>query len=89
MTEGRCSPCTWEAESQQEHLSYFGYKKKLDNFKTMITESQERAKVLTQGSNPGLLYYRQILHHLSHQGSPRSQSKCVLCLSRSVVPDTL
>ena len=25
----------------------------------------------TQGSNPGLLYYRQILYHLSHQGSPR------------------
>ena len=23
----------------------------------------------TQGSNPGLLYYRQILYHLSHQGS--------------------
>ena len=24
----------------------------------------------TQGSNPGLLHYRQILYHLSHQGSP-------------------
>ena len=24
----------------------------------------------TQGLNPGLLYYRQILYHLSHQGSP-------------------
>ena len=24
----------------------------------------------TQGSNPGLLKYRQILYHLSHQGSP-------------------
>ena len=24
----------------------------------------------TQGSNLGLLHYRQILHHLSHQGSP-------------------
>ena len=24
----------------------------------------------TQGSNPGLLHYRQILHRLSHQGSP-------------------
>ena len=23
----------------------------------------------TQGSNPGLLHYRQILYHLSHQGS--------------------
>ena len=25
---------------------------------------------LTQGENPGLLYCRQILYHLSHQGSP-------------------
>ena len=25
----------------------------------------------TQGSNPGLLHCRQILHQLSHQGSPR------------------
>ena len=25
----------------------------------------------TQGLNPGLLYCRQFLHHLSHQGSPR------------------
>ena len=25
----------------------------------------------TQGSNPGILHYRQILYHLSHQGSPR------------------
>ena len=25
----------------------------------------------TQGSNPGLPHYRQILYHLSHQGSPR------------------
>ena len=24
----------------------------------------------TQGLNPGLLYYRSILYHLSHQGSP-------------------
>ena len=27
---------------------------------------------LTQGSNPGLLHCRQILYHLSHQGSPPS-----------------
>ena len=25
---------------------------------------------LAQGSNPGLVHCRQILHHLSHQGSP-------------------
>ena len=27
----------------------------------------------TQGSNPGILYYRQLLYHLSHQGSPVSK----------------
>ena len=26
--------------------------------------------VPAQGSNPGLLQYKQVLHHLSHQGSP-------------------
>ena len=26
---------------------------------------------LTQGTNPGLQHCRQILYHLSHQGSPR------------------
>ena len=36
---------------------------------------------LTQGSNPGLLHCRQILYHLSHQGSPDAKfltSKCLL-----------
>ena len=28
---------------------------------------------LTQGLNPGLLHCRQILYHLSHQGSPKQQ----------------
>ena len=28
----------------------------------------------TQGSNPGLLHYRQILYQLSHKGSPDSQN---------------
>ena len=88
-TEGRCSACAWEAESHKEPLSYSGHKKKLDNFKAMITESQERAKVLTQGSNPGLLHCRQILHHLNNQGNPGPQSKCVLSLSHSVMSDTL
>ena len=27
---------------------------------------------LTQGSNPGFLYYKQILYHLSHQGSSQT-----------------
>ena len=30
---------------------------------------------LTQGSNPGLLHFRQILYHLSHQGSSREPNK--------------
>ena len=29
-----------------------------------------RESSLIQGRNPGLLHGRQILHHLSHQGSP-------------------
>ena len=32
---------------------------------------------LTQGSNPGLLHYRQILYHLSHQGSPSCYIKWI------------
>ena len=28
---------------------------------------------LTQGLNPGLPHYRQILYHLSHQGSPNKK----------------
>ena len=28
----------------------------------------------TQGQNPGLLHYRQILYRMSHQGSPNIQS---------------
>ena len=31
----------------------------------------------TQGSNPGLLHYRQILYCLSHQGSPYKLCVCV------------
>ena len=30
-----------------------------------------RGSSLTQGSNPGLLYWRQILYCLSHQGNPK------------------
>ena len=31
---------------------------------------------VTQGSNPGLLHYRQILYSLSHRGSPLSYKSC-------------
>ena len=34
----------------------------------------------TQGLNPGLLHYRQILYHLSHQGSP-----CELYLNQTLI----
>ena len=36
----------------------------------------------TQGSNPGLPYYRQILYKLSHQGSPETMRR-----SKLKVPD--
>ena len=43
-------------------------------FQTRILElgyhSLPQGIFLTQGSNLGLLHYRQILYHLSHQGSP-------------------
>ena len=32
----------------------------------------------TQGSNPGLLHCRQILYHLSHQGSPIHQKPIIM-----------
>ena len=35
---------------------------------------------LTQISNLGLLHFRQILYHLSHQGSPRYPVPACLCL---------
>ena len=38
----------------------------------------------TQGSNPGLSHYRQMLYHLSHQGS-----KVTLAMSNSVWPHGL
>ena len=38
----------------------------------------------THGLNPGLLHYRQILYHLSHQGSP-FQSVCLLTFFSCVI----
>ena len=44
----------------------------------------------THGSNPGLLRCRQILYHLSYQGSPISQNKhlpfnCIIIIIWSVL----
>ena len=36
-----------------------------------------------QGSNPGFLHCRQILYHLSHQGSPRIQEWAAYPFSRA------
>ena len=36
-----------------------------------VAISFSRGIFSTQGSNPGLLHCRQMLYHLSHQGSPR------------------
>ena len=40
---------------------------------------------LTQGSNPGLLHCRQILYHLSHQGSPGMANGHVKGCSASLI----
>ena len=36
----------------------------------MVSHSLLQGIFLTQGSNPGLPHCRQVLYHLSHQGSP-------------------
>ena len=38
-----------------------------------------------QGSNPGLLQYRQMLYHLSHQGSPFPRPDDCICWSPSFI----
>ena len=41
----------------------------------------------TQGLNPGLLHCRQILYHLSHQGSPfKIQSHLLFCPPIKLIP---
>ena len=40
--------------------------------KSRVGNLSFRHGILTQGSNPGLLHCRQILYHLSHQGSPNT-----------------
>ena len=42
----------------------------------------------TQGRNLGLLHCRQILYHLSHQGSPNPVWSCVLMRLGYVLQDT-
>ena len=39
----------------------------------------------TQGSNPGLLHCRQILYHLSHQGSPGKYLPSIIFLGVLVI----
>ena len=43
---------------------------------------------LTQGSNPGLPHCRQMLYHLSHQGSPTVRVGVVYFISASPVSGT-
>ena len=40
----------------------------------------------TQGSNPGLLYCRQIFYHLSHQGSPICNNAAAAAKSLQLCP---
>ena len=44
---------------------------------------------LTQESNPGLLHCRQLLYQLSYKGSPCVCICVYVCVSSSVVPDSL
>ena len=44
---------------------------------------------LTQGSNPGLLYCRQILYQLSYKGSPKSAFSSVQSLSHICLCDPM
>ena len=52
-----CDPmdCSWTSPGQNTEVGTF---------------SLLQGIFSTQGSNPGLLHYRRILYHLSHQGSP-------------------
>ena len=38
-----------------------------------VAMPSSRGIFLTQGSNPGLLHCRRILHHLSHQENPSTE----------------
>ena len=54
-----------------------------------------RGSSRTQGSNPGLSHFRQILYHLSHQGSPHKNVCVCVCVcvcvyvSHSVLSDSM
>ena len=56
-------PCT-EEPSRLKSMEFSGKNTGMGNHSLL------RGIFLTQGSNPGLLHCRQILYHLSHQGSP-------------------
>ena len=43
---------------------------RIDAFELWYWRRLLRVLWISRGSNPGLLHYRQILYHLSHQGSP-------------------
>ena len=51
-----------------------------------VAFSFSRGSFPTQGSNPGLLYCRQILYQLSHKGSPRILQSVAYPFSRDL-PD--
>ena len=60
-------------------------------FQARILESLLQGILLTQGFNPGLLYCRQILYHLIHQGGHLNDvlvllAPCVLCLVAQSCP---
>ena len=55
--------CLWNSPSKNTGVGIIPFSR---------GSSQPRSGIPTQGSNPGLLYCRQILYHLSHQGSPQT-----------------
>ena len=62
-SRGSCWP------RDQTHISYVYLHWQMGSLERLL-ESPVQGIFPTQGSNPGLLNCRQILYHLSHQGSP-------------------
>ena len=63
----------WKKESESESRSVVSdwlFETPWTIWNSPAQKNGVRSHSLLQGSNPGLLHSRQILYHLSHQGSP-------------------
>ena len=67
------SPSTPSWSLERESSNYKGSNLRAKLGKIQKTKGHKLLQGIfpTQGSNPGLLHYRQILYQLSHKGSPR------------------